>query len=279
MFHRLQIITARPEPFQYYNASDLWADEHTSKQMLQYHLNPDVDISSRKASFIDRSVAWIAEQFALGEGKNVVDFGCGPGLYANRLARTRVKVTGVDFSANSLEYAKEQAQKDGLNIRYVHQNYLEFESEEKFDLITMIMCDFCALSPEQRGQMLAKFNELLNSGGAVLLDVYSIPAFDTKEENRFFGEHPVGGFWSKNPYFEFLSNFKYEAEKVCLGKHTIIEEDRTRTVYNWLQHFSPESLTAEFEAAGFRIEALLGSVAGDDYDPQSHEFAIIARKQ
>lgn len=279
MFHQLQTIAARPEPFQYYTASDLWTDEHTAKQMLQYHLDPDVDISSRKISFINRSVAWIAEHFALDGGKRVADFGCGPGLYTNRLARTGAKVTGVDFSANSLEYAKEQAEKDGLGIRYVHQNYLEFESEERFDLITMIMCDFCVFSPSQRRQMLTKFGKLLVSGGALLFDAYSLAAFEARDESQSFEAYPEGGFWSKDPYFEFLNHFKYEEDKVCLSKYTIIEKDRTRTIYNWLQYFSIAPLTAEFEAAGFRIEAVLGNVAGGAYDPQAAEFAVIARKK
>ena len=39
----------------------------------------------------------------------IADFGCGPGLYAQRLARAGLNVTGIDFSANSLQYAREVA--------------------------------------------------------------------------------------------------------------------------------------------------------------------------
>ena len=54
MFKELVRINERPEPFQIYTASDLWTDPHTSKQMLAYHLNGDVDVSSRNAEFIKR---------------------------------------------------------------------------------------------------------------------------------------------------------------------------------------------------------------------------------
>jgi SAM-dependent methyltransferase len=279
MFDELTKIISKPKPFQYYTASELWANEHTSKQMLQYHLNKDVDISSRKISFIDRSVAWIADYFKLGEGKRIVDFGCGPGLYTNRLARTGAKVTGIDSSKNSIEYARSQAQRDRLEVEYVNQNYLKFQTDEKFDLITMIMCDFCALSPKQREQMLGKFRTLLKADGAVLFDVYSMVAFEAKKEVSTIEENSLNGFWSKTRYFDIQNSFKYEDEKIGLDKDTIIEENRTRTVYNWLQYFSPESLTAEFEAAGFKIDKLLGNVAGDSYDPDSSEFAIIARRK
>ena len=53
MFAKLEEINSRPKPFEVYTAADLWTDEHTSKQMLAYHLNPDIDVSSRKKEFIN----------------------------------------------------------------------------------------------------------------------------------------------------------------------------------------------------------------------------------
>ena len=70
-------------------------------------------------------------------------------------------MTGIDFSKRSIEYAKEVAVRDQLNISYVNQNYLEFETEDQFDLVLMIMCDFCALSPTQRKKILRKFHRIL----------------------------------------------------------------------------------------------------------------------
>ncbi|MCK5344067.1 MAG: hypothetical protein KAR20_11725, partial [Candidatus Heimdallarchaeota archaeon] len=58
----------------------------------------------------------------------------------------------------------------------------------------------------------------------------------------------------------------------------IIEESRKRTVYNWLQYFSPESLMKEFEENGFKIEKRYSDVAGTIFSPESMEFAIIAKK-
>ena len=79
MFEELEKINERPEPFQFYTASDLWTDEHTSKQMLSFHLNEDIDVSSRNAEFIDRSVKWIASEFKIGRDSKIADFGCSTG--------------------------------------------------------------------------------------------------------------------------------------------------------------------------------------------------------
>jgi 2-polyprenyl-3-methyl-5-hydroxy-6-metoxy-1,4-benzoquinol methylase len=278
MFKEIEEINSRPAPFQFYTADELWADEHTSKQMLEYHLNESIDVSSRNKNFIERSVEWIVSQFGVDEITEIADFGCGPGLYAKRLAERGATVTGIDFSENSLKYAKQIAEQKDLKINYVHTNYLNFETTRGFDLITMIMCDFCALSPEQRKIMLSKFYSLLNPGGSVLLDVYSLNSFNQKEESASYELNQLNKFWSPDDYYCFVNTFKYEQEKVTLDKYTIIEEFQKRVVYNWLQYFSAETLSKEFEENGFKVEELFSDVAGTPYYNESTEFAIIAKK-
>jgi len=246
--------------------------------MLEYHLNESIDVSSRNKSFIERSVGWIVTQFGVDNKSEIADFGCGPGLYATKLAEQGAKVTGVDFSENSLRHAKQVAKEEGLDIDYIHANYLDFETSKKFDLITMIMCDFCALSPEQRKLMLTKFYSLLKPGGSVLLDVYSLNSFVQKEESTTYELNQLNSFWSPEDYYCFVNTFKYEEEKVILDKYTIIEESRTRTVYNWLQHFSKDSLQDEFEENGFKVEDFYSDVAGSSFDPETAEIAVVAKK-
>jgi len=278
MFNELKEINTRPKPYQFYTADELWTNEHTAQQMLQYHLNEEIDVSSRNKSFIEKSVKWIISHFNIDGNTKVMDFGCGPGLYTTRLAKYGAKVTGIDFSKNSIEFAKKVAGENNLNINYIIANYLEYETTEKFDLIIMIMCDFCALSPQQRKTVLAKFNSLLNPGGSILLDVYSLHAFDLKEESATYELNQLFGFWSPDEYYTFVNNFKYDKEKVMLDKYTIFEENRKRIVYNWLQYYSEKSLKNEFDENSFSIKEIYSDVAGKLFDPQSSEIAIVAQK-
>jgi len=187
-------------------------------------------------------------------------------------------VTGIDFSGRSIEYAKEVAAREQLNISYVKQNYLEFETEDRFDLVLMIMCDFCALSSTQRKETLRKFHRILKPNGSVLLDVYSLSAFEQKEEVATYEVNQLNGFWSPNKYYGFLNTFKYDEEKVVLDKYTIIELDRARKVYNWLQYFTPEDLESEFIEAGFSVKGFYSDVTGTPYDRKSSEFAVVANR-
>ena len=278
IFNQLDEINRRPEPFQFYTVEDMWTDEYISQQMLDYHLNPDIDVSSRRKAFIDQSVDWIATHFNLNKDTRIADFGCGPGLYTFPLANLGAQVTGIDFSKRSIQYARKLAEQSGLDIKYFNQNYLDFESKERYNLIMMIMCDYCALSPSQRKLMLEKFYQLLLPGGEVLLDVYSLSAFDKRKEASSCRKNLLDGFWSDKPYYGFQNTFKYEDAKVMLDKYTIVEEERTRVIYNWLQYFSPKSLWKEFKEAGFSKYELYQDVAGKPFDENASEFAIVGKK-
>ncbi len=277
MFEELIEINQRPACFSVYTAEELWTNPHTSEQMLQYHLDKELPMASRKHEFIDQSASWIAEHLNIGNGKKVADFGCGPGLYTLRLARTGAKVTGIDFSANSLAYARESAKQEGVEIDYQQANYLGFSCDERYDLILMIMCDYCALNTSQRSLLLSIFKKHLSPQGKVMLDVNTMNAFNAREEVSSYERRQLNGFWSPEDYFGFVNTFKYEKEKVVLDKYTIIEEHRNRVVYNWFQHFDPVSLASEVENNGFVIEETYGDVAGNSLSPAASEMAVVLR--
>lgn len=277
-FTVLESAHKKPRPFSVYTTRELWTDDHTSAQMLAYHLNGEVDVSSRRTSFIDDSVDWFDERFGVSEGSRVIDFGCGPGLYTSRFARLGAEVHGIDFSSRSIEYARTCAKRDGLEVAYKEGDYLDISVDGAFDLVTMIMCDFCALSPIQREAMLAKFKGILSDRGRIVLDVYSLAAFAEKREGSVCEKNQLDGFWSADPYFGIVTSFKYEEEKVSLDKYTIVERNRLREIYNWLQYFSVESLEQEADAVGLVVEEVHGDVAGTPYDAEATEFAVVMRR-
>ena len=279
MFHNLDEINKRPAPFSVYTAKDLWIPPHRAEQMLAFHLNEAIDVSSRSKTFMDASADWIIRHFSLGPDTSVCDFGCGPGLYAARLARSGARLTGLDFSETTLRYAREQAAVAGQSITYIQTDYLEFTQASSFDLITMIMCDICALSPAQRARLLSRMHSSLKPGAALLLDVYAIPAFRARDEVSFYEKNQLNHFWFQEDYHAFVNTFKYHDDAVILDKYSLFPETGApETVYNWLQYFSPDTLKTELCAAGFIPETTYKDVAGAPFDPDHTEFAMVARK-
>ncbi len=61
---------------------------------------------------IEKMYRWMDERYA---GKLVLDYGCGEGEQALRLARSAGQVIGIDISGQSIEMAREKAKKAGLS--------------------------------------------------------------------------------------------------------------------------------------------------------------------
>ena len=257
--------------------------------MLEMHLNEDLDLASRKKEFIERSVAWMVKHFKIDDNFKLCDFGCGPGLYTTKLAQHGAAVTGIDFSETSINYAKKIALENKLEIEYFLQNYLDFTTDKKFNLICLIYCDFCALNPQQRKNLLKKFYDFLDEQGSLLLDVSSLHHYNsTKEQSTF--EHSANSsfgsgfcsfgsdFWSTDPHYIFHNTFKYDNQQLTLDKFISIEEKRVRENYNWLQNYSIQSITKELAENGFDVVEHYSNVAGDAYKDEATEIAIVAKK-
>jgi 2-polyprenyl-3-methyl-5-hydroxy-6-metoxy-1,4-benzoquinol methylase len=75
-----------------------WNDPDFSKRMLYEHLSQKHGAASRRFDIIDKHVNWIHNQVLKGNPTRVLDLGCGPGLYTNRLARLGHSCVGIDFS-------------------------------------------------------------------------------------------------------------------------------------------------------------------------------------
>jgi hypothetical protein len=109
--------------------------------------------------------------------------------------------------------------------------------------------------------------------------MYSLNAFEKRKETALYETNLLDGFWSGNKYDGFQNTFKYENEKVVLDKYTIVEAGKTRTIYNWLQYFSLDTLEKEFTECDLIIEEFLSDVAGTPFDSKADEFAVVAKKR
>ena len=254
-----------------------WTDPHIATQMLAFHLDPDSDAASRRPQVIQRSVDWMVQTLGLGAGDRLLDLGCGPGLYAARLARLGLRVTGVDFSQNSIDYAIRAARQDGLEIEYRCQDYLQLADEAKFDAAVLIYGDFCPLSPEQRARLLANVRRALLPGGRFVLDV-STPVLRRRAGLKNGWHAAPSGFWKPGPHLVLEQGFAYEGD-IFLDQYVVLEQSGKISVYrNWFQDFTPETIRAELEASGFAVESLWADLAGAPYHPDSEWIGVVARR-
>ncbi len=98
----------------------------------------------------------------------VIDIGCGEGFYSIYLALKGFDVTGIDLSEKAIQYAKENAAEQGVNIHFIVMDIADLEKlPEKFNFVLEwgIMHH---IMPPQRQKYVKDIARLLNKSGKYL---------------------------------------------------------------------------------------------------------------
>jgi 2-polyprenyl-3-methyl-5-hydroxy-6-metoxy-1,4-benzoquinol methylase len=272
----LNLLKERPKLYEP-STSKFWDDEHISKGMLEAHLNPEWDAATRNHKFIDKSVEWITGITEGNENSKLLDLGCGPGLYAERFYHKNYQVTGIDFSARSVQYASESAKSKGLQITYLYQNYLLLSYQEEFDVITLIYCDFGVLSDLDRKTLLDRIYHALKPGGTLIFDVFTPKRYEGIKENNHFSYHKEG-FWNKEPHTCLESLYRYDECNTILNQCIVLTENTTQCYNIWEHTFTPEELRKDLTQANFKKYEFYGDVAGAEYSEDKDIICVVARK-
>jgi SAM-dependent methyltransferase len=263
MFNELEKYTTKPKLYAP-STNKFWDDEHISKGMLAAHLNPDWDAATRKPEFLDKSVNWISKIAPPSQYKFLLDLGCGPGLYAERFNRAGYAVTGVDFSKRSIAYAKEQTLLNQSKIEYHYQNYLTIDYMEQFVVITLIFCDYPALSITDRLILLRKVYQALRPNGKFIFDVFTPRMRKAESRSWYYSEE--GGFLSEKPHICLDSVYQYDDEDKTELRQSIVITKETVDCYNiWDHFFTREALVSEIQTAGFKAFEFYGDIAGKEF--------------
>ena len=276
MFNELKKYTTKPKLYAP-STNKFWDDEHISKGMLAAHLNPDWDAATRKPEFLDKSVDWISEIAPSSQYKLLLDLGCGPGLYAERFNSAGYSVTGVDFSKRSIAYAKEQTLLDKSTIEYHYQNYLTIDYIEQFDVITLIYCDYAALSITDRLILLRKVYQALKPNGKFIFDVFT--PLMRKKESHSWEYYKESGFFSEKPHICLESVYHYDDEDNTELRQSIVITEEAVNCYNiWDHFFTKEALLSEIQTAGFGIFEFYGDIAGKEFSDSGETICGVLTK-
>jgi len=250
-----------------------WDDEHISKAMLEAHLDPERDAASRKHSFIECSVEWLKS--IIPPGSKMLDLGCGPGLYTARLSNAGYEVTGIDLSRRSIAYAKEHDPK----TKYICQNYLEMDYTEVFDAITLIYCDYAALTPDERKILLEKILRALKPNGLFVFDVFTERTTKGKIDHTSWSYHETGGFWSEKPYLCLEAEYYFENNTVKAYQAIVITECNIREYLIWDTVFTKDTLLNEVAPFGFQIDGIYDDVCGSPFTGEADTLCFVLRKE
>jgi SAM-dependent methyltransferase len=269
-------LMEKPEPYAPGDL-DFWDDDHISQRALEAHLDPDTDAASRRPDFMDASVRFIAKTAGGLNGKRILDLGCGPGLYAQRLAAQKATVTGLDISRTSIAYAKKEAKRLGVDIDYRRLDFLKMDFNGEFDLALQIYGEVCTMTPTDRNEFLGRVRRALRPGGLFIFDVI------TKESQSWLSGRSWqaldGGFWKPHPYLVLEYGADYEDGTLHLDQYAIFDEKGKMDLCRiWTTCFTPRSVTEMLEANGFQVVSLHGDLRGVPLADDGW-IGVVARKK
>ncbi|MCE7793576.1 class I SAM-dependent methyltransferase [Salipaludibacillus sp. CUR1] len=246
---------------------------------MESHFDKNMPGGSKESSFIAETLDFINQIAPVDKYKNVIDLGCGPGLYSHGLAMKGYNVVGVDFNKKAIEYAASKANKENLSIEYRNEDITKIGLNEEFDVALLIYHLYGSFSPENRSKILSNLYQGLKPGGLVLLDVLSEAEFNKTEPQFMWGLSRKDSPFSNKKHLALYASLKYP-NKVTLTKNMMVFNNGDLINYHyWNQYFSIDDLEKEVNEAGFTLEKVYADVNGREYVEDNDVFGAVLKKK
>jgi 2-polyprenyl-3-methyl-5-hydroxy-6-metoxy-1,4-benzoquinol methylase len=263
-----------PEPWGQ-NQGIPWNDPGFSRRILQEHLDPNHDKASRRPVIIDVHTEWIHNDILKGRYANILDIGCGPGLYTSRLASKGHRCTGIDYSPSSIEYARKSADQTNNTCEY-YQSDLRSPSDYRFhgppyDLIICLYAEFCTFSPDDAALILNKCRNAMTADGYLILEMLTpVAVYEMGCQMPCRTEY-TNGVFSDMPHQVLEEYFWNPHKQAAVVRYRIIHQNNSviQTFVQTYQAWRNEVLMQLFNQAGFTVHRtypLLGNIPDDNDD-------------
>ena len=243
-----------------------WDEPGFSKRILKEHLSQKHDGASRRFTTIDRQVEWIHNSPLEGERSRILELGCGPGLYLQRLAKLGHDCFGIDFSPASIAYADYAAKEDGLSISYLLEDIRDAEFGGQLDLIMLIWGEFNAFAPEDAKSLLLKSFAALGPHGRVLLEPSSIDSIRRRGQKPRWESVCDSGLFLDSPHVCVEESFWNPERCAATSRWTVTDTATDETLVHSAsyQGYTDEGYRDLLRNCGFGSVEKYASLTGED---------------
>jgi SAM-dependent methyltransferase len=255
----------------------IWTDEYLAKNMLNAHLDKLNDAATRNHLAIEKTIQWINSQ--IHKKSNIIDLGCGPGIYASKLAQLGHSVFGVDFNLESIKYAKQHNEVEN-RTSYQYGNYLENSFQDTYSVAMMIYCDFGALLPDEQKNILGKIRNGLTNNGLFIFDVFEKGILEKNQEKKVWSMSEGNDFWCKDPYF-LLDEVKHfnDFNRIAYRHFVINQQNENIKEYiTWDSYYDDESIGNLLKENGFKIKTIEKNLIDNTNFKSNDVMFVVAQK-
>lgn len=257
-----------------------WNEREFSRRMLDEHLSQSHDAASRRFPIIEKHVEWIHRELLGGHQARILDLGCGPGLYANRLAHLGHCCHGIDFSPASIEHAAKIAEQDGLPNTFELADIRQADYGSGFRLAMQIYGELNVFRPEDARQILCKAYQALEPEGILLLETQTFGAIQERGEGPNIWYISKGGLFLDTPHLYLEQHFWDSVRSVTTTRFLIVDV-ASGTVQNHIlsaQAYTHPQYHELLESCGFTDIRSLASLTGTADTTQRDLIVLVARK-
>ena len=257
-----------------------WNDPGFSKRMLREHLSQAHDAASRRSEIIDRQVEWIHHDLLSGDQSRILDLGCGPGLYAERLATLGHECTGIDFSPASISFARKNAQEKGLVIHYQQEDIRGADFPQNQDMVLFLSGELNVFSRSDARRIISKAAECLSESGRMILEIHAVGVIERRGKEPRTWDSVTSGLWSELPHVCLHENFWYPDRKAAVTRYFVTDAATGETTLHSAsyQDYSDEEYDSLLISSGFGSITRYPSLTGMVDESQKAFSVIVARR-
>jgi SAM-dependent methyltransferase len=256
-----------------------WNDPSFSERMLREHLSQDHDLASRRSEQIDRHVDWIHREVLRGVPTRILDLGCGPGLYANRLAELGHDCVGVDFSPASVAHASSVATAGKLHSSFVEADVRAVDPGTGFGLVMMLYGQINVFRRGDAENVLRMAFDALAPAGQLLLEPQRYAQIERTGTAGTSWYTSDAGLFSDRPHLVLQESFWDASAHTSTIRFYVVDAGSAAVTRHALSNvaYSEEQLNSLLSRIGLRQIQVLPALA-DRAGEDEAMYALLARK-
>jgi SAM-dependent methyltransferase len=220
-------------------------------------------------------VQWIHTALLEGRPADILDLGCGPGLYCNALAGLGHTCTGIDFGPASIAYARQAATRGGLSSTFIEGDLRATDFGAGRQLIMLVFGEFNTFQRAVALELLTRSRAALAPDGWMLIEAHTLASLRARETGEPTWSARARGLFSDAPYVCLNDACWHEHSRTAVERHYVID---AATAAVSLYGTTTQGYTrAEYETL-FRVAGFSEIVWRADWPNPAHaqEFELAA---
>lgn len=229
------------------------------------YLNDDCGYEEWSQYLID-----VLRGFPLQKG---LDIGCGGGWFTRAFQRNGYQMTGLDVSAEMLNYAQETARKEGVRSEYLLGDIAKMKLPKRFDFATAINDCINYIPKNKLDAAFKNVGGALKKGGVFLFDISSMRKIKEKVADTVSVDDREN--------ITYLSFNREEADGVTMDVTLFVKDEQDAYIRLDERHrqyaYTEEEIVASLQKNGFTVLQTTGHLGEEK--TTSDRLCFLAKKE